>query len=128
MLYKCSLIYITTISSFQRTISEKSYDLSKPSKTFRIATLFYFSKLLRKEVIHPHVPVGIPCYDLTPITSPTLGVSLLAVRITTSSITSSHGLTGGVYKTRERIHRDMADSRLLAIPASKSRVADSYPN
>ena len=65
------------------------------------------SFLLRKEVIHPHVPVGIPCYDLTPITSPTLGVSLLAVRITTSSITSSHGLTGGVYKPRERIHRDM---------------------
>ena len=84
--------------------------------------------LHRKEVIHPHVPVGIPCYDLTPITSPTLGVFLLAVRITTSSITSSHGLTGGVYKTRERIHRDMADSRLLAIPTSWSRVADSNPN
>ena len=76
MLYKCSLIYITTISSFQRTISEKSYDLSKPSKTFRIATLFYFSKLLRKEVIHPHVPVGIPCYDFTPITCPTLNSPL----------------------------------------------------
>ena len=83
--------------------------------------------LLRKEVIHPHVPVGIPCYDLTPITSPTLDVSLLTVRITASSITSSHGLTGGVYKPRERIHRDMADSRLLAIPASWSRVADSNP-
>ena len=63
--------------------------------------------LHRKEVIHPHVPVGIPCYDLTPITSPTLGVSLLAVRITTSSITSSHGLTGGVYKTREPIQRSV---------------------
>ena len=79
--------------------------------------------LHRKEVIHPHVPVGIPCYDLTPITSPTLGVSLLAVRITTSSITSSHGLTGGVYKPRERIHRSMADLRLLAIPTSCRRVA-----
>ena len=32
--------------------------------------------LLRKEVIHPHVPVGIPCYDLTPIISPALGASL----------------------------------------------------
>ena len=84
--------------------------------------------LHRKEVIHPHVPVGIPCYDLTPITSPTLDVSLLAVRITASSITSSHGLTGGVYKPRERIHRNMADLRLLAIPTSWSRVADSNPN
>ena len=61
--------------------------------------------LLRKEVIHPHVLVGIPCYDLTPITDPTLDASLLAVKKTASSITSSHGLTGGVYKPRERIHR-----------------------
>jgi hypothetical protein len=29
--------------------------------------------LPRKEVIHPHLPVRIPCYDLTPIISPTLG-------------------------------------------------------
>ena len=40
---------------------------------------FSFSKpcLLRKEVIHPHVLVGIPCYDLTPIICPTLDGSLL---------------------------------------------------
>ena len=77
-----------------------------------------FFILLRKEVIHPHVLVGIPCYDLTPIISPTLGASLLAVTITTSGIATSHGLTGGVYKPRERIHRSVADLRLLAIPAS----------
>ena len=63
--------------------------------------------LLRKEVIHPHVPVGIPCYDLTPISGPALGASLLAVGTATSSVATSHGLTGGVYKPRERIHRDM---------------------
>ena len=74
--------------------------------------------LHRKEVIHPHVPVGIPCYDLTPIISPTLGIRLLSVTYMTSGIANSHGLTGGVYKARERIHRDFADSRLLAIPAS----------
>ena len=34
----------------------------------------------------------------------------------------------GVYKARERIHRAMADARLLANPASWSRVADSNPN
>ena len=39
-----------------------------------------------------------------------------------------HGLTGGVYKARERIHRAMADARLLANPASRSRVADSDPD
>ena len=67
--------------------------------------LLYF--LLRKEVIHPHVPVGIPCYDFTPIISPTLDSSFLAVRPPASGVTDSHGVTGGVYKARERIHRDM---------------------
>ena len=99
------------------------------SKLNRILGLFFEIFFLhRKEVIHPHVPVGIPCYDLTPIISPTLGASLLAVTITTSGIANSHGLTGGVYKPRERIHRSVADLRLLAIPASWSRVADFNPN
>ena len=79
--------------------------------------------LPRKEVIHPHVPVRIPCYDLAPITQ----LALLPDKSGGSGIPSFHGLTGGVYKTRERIHRAMADTRLLAIPTSWSRVADSNP-
>ena len=63
--------------------------------------------LLRKEVIQPHLPIRLPCYDLTPITEPTFGCVLLAVRLQTSGISDFHGLTGGVYKTRERIHRSM---------------------
>ena len=66
-----------------------------------------FFILLRKEVIHPHVLVGMPCYDLTPIISPTLDGSLLTVMPPALGITNSHGLTGGVYKPRERIHRSM---------------------
>ena len=54
--------------------------------------------------------------------------ALLAVKLPTSGKTRSHGVTGGVYKTRERIHRDMADPRLLAIPTSCSRVADCNPD
>ena len=84
--------------------------------------------LLRKEVIHPHVPVRIPCYDFTPIANHTLGASLLAVRPATSGATNSRGVTGGVYKTRERIHRNIADLRLLAIPTSCTRVAEYNPN
>ena len=61
----------------------------------------------RKEVIQPHLPIRLPCYDFTPVTSPALGSSLLAVGSLTSGVTDSHGVTGGVYKTRERIHRDM---------------------
>ena len=52
----------------------------------------------------------------------------LAVRLATSGATHSHGVTGGVYKARERIHRSNADLRLLAIPTSWSRVADSNPD
>ena len=50
------------------------------------------------------------------------------VRLATSGATHSHGVTGGVYKARERIHRSNADLRLLAIPTSWSRVADSNPD
>ena len=79
----------------------------------------------RKEVFQPHLPVRLPCYDLAPVTSFTLG---RPSRLRTSGTPGSHGLTGGVYKARERIHRAMADARLLANPASRSRVADSDPN
>ena len=62
---------------------------------------------LRKEVIQPHLPIRLPCYDFTPVTDPAFGGSLLAVGSPTSGVTDSHGVTGGVYKTRERIHRGM---------------------
>ena len=68
---------------------------------------FRFGLLLRKEVIQPHLPIRLPCYDFTPIINPTFGSVPLAVRLRTSGITGSHGLTGGVYKARERIHRGM---------------------
>ena len=62
---------------------------------------------LRKEVIQPQVLLRLPCYDFTPITSFTFGGVLLAVRLPTSGPPGSHGVTGGVYKARERIHRGM---------------------
>ena len=60
-----------------------------------------------KEVIQPHLPIRLPCYDFTPVMNPTVVIALLTVRLTTSGKTHSHGVTGGVYKTRERIHRGM---------------------
>ena len=63
--------------------------------------------LHRKEVIQPHLPIRLPCYDLTPIIEPTFGSVPLAVRLLTSGVPNFHGLTGGVYKARERIHRSM---------------------
>ena len=63
--------------------------------------------LLRKEVIQPHLPIRLPCYDFTPVINPTFDCVLLAVRLQASGVTDSHGVTGGVYKARERIHRGM---------------------
>ena len=79
----------------------------------------------RKEVFQPHLPVRLPCYDLAPVTNFTLGSALQRL---TSGTLGFHGLTGGVYKARERIHRAEADARLLANPTSRSRVADFDPN
>ena len=81
-----------------RLLDNPTIDNSKTASTF------FF---LRKEVIQPHLPIRLPCYDFTPVIGPTFGSSLLAVGSLTSGVTDSHGVTGGVYKTRERIHRDI---------------------
>ncbi len=85
--------------------------------------------LLRKEVIQPHLPVRLPCYDFVPIASPTFDSSLpQGVGPPASGVTDFRDVTGGVYKARERIHRSNADLRLLATPTSWGRVADPNPN
>ena len=61
--------------------------------------------LHRKEVIQPHLPIRLPCYDFTPVIDLTLDSCLLAVSSLALGSTNSHGVTGGVYKARERIHR-----------------------
>jgi hypothetical protein len=65
------------------------------------------SELLRKEVIQPQVPLRLPCYDFTPITDHTFGACLLAVGAATSGTAGFRGVTGGVYKARERIQRSL---------------------
>ena len=73
------------------------------NSTVKHILLYFF--FLRKEVIQPHLPIRLPCYDFTPVIGPAFGSSFLSVRSLTSGVTDSHGVTGGVYKTRERIHR-----------------------
>ena len=73
--------------------------------TFVLLELWYC--LHRKEVIQPHLLIRLPCYDFTPVIDPTFGSVLLAVSSQASGIPDFHGLTGGVYKARERIHRSM---------------------
>ena len=69
------------------------------------AFAFKQSLCLHKEVIQPQVPLGLPCYDFTPVTNQTFGASYPKIRPATSGPIDSHGVTGGVYKARERIHR-----------------------
>ena len=87
----------------QKRIATKNMLLSIDNSTVKNSLLDF----LRKEVIQPHLPIRLPCYDFTPITSFTFGGVLLAVRLPTSGPPGSHGVTGGVYKARERIHRGM---------------------
>ncbi len=84
--------------------------------------------ILRKEVIQPQVPLRLPCYDLVPITEFILGACLPKVGSATLDAPRFRGLTGGVYKAQEHIHRSIADLRLLAIPTSCRRVAACNPN
>ena len=100
-----------------RSTLQQSEDVltpSKPYSAFDAFQRFFFSATfsflglhLRKEVIQPHLPIRRPCYDFTPVIEPAFGSSLLAVGSLTSGISNSHGVTGGVYKTRERIHRSI---------------------
>ena len=81
------------------------FEVSLPSQPNSNPTLTY--SFLRKEVIQPHLPIRLPCYDFTPVIRPAFDGSLLSVESPASGIPDSHGVTGGVYKTRERIHRDI---------------------
>ena len=91
-----------------RTSKIKQRNQSLDNLTLDVKRICFNSLgLHRKEVIQPHLPIRLPCYDFTPVAYPTFGSVLLAVRLLTSGVTNSHGVTGGVYKARERIHRGM---------------------
>ena len=72
-----------------------------------LATHNHTRNILRKEVIQPQVPLRLPCYDFTPVADPTVAACPPKVSAASSGRTNSHGVTGGVYKARERIHRVM---------------------
>ena len=78
-------------------------------------------------MIQPHLPIRLPCYDFVPLTPHNFD-GFLTVGTPASAADNSGGVTGGVYKARERIQRSLADLRLLAIPTSWTRIADSNLN
>ena len=104
---KCSYFgFLHRRCALRITTSSLSFFLTCPWQINSNATPYFF-RFLRKEVIQPHLPIRLPCYDFTPVIRPAFGGSFLTVRSPTSGISDSHGVTGGVYKTRERIHRSI---------------------
>jgi hypothetical protein len=93
----------------RRRVSKRSKERTCPAAALLLGqTTFQEHRLeifLRKEVIQPQVPLRLPCYDFTPVADLTVADCLLAVGASSSGKTNSHGVTGGVYKARERIHR-----------------------
>ena len=85
----------------------RRFALDIESVVVRVIQNVAASDFLRKEVIQPQVPLRLPCYDFTPVADLTVDGCLLAVSAPASGKTNSHGVAGGVYKARERIHRGM---------------------
>ena len=75
-------------------------------------------------MIHRQVPLPVPCYDFILVAN----FAFLARFLANFSTICSPDVTGSEYKTRERIHRNLADLRLLAIPSSWGRIAAPNPN
>jgi hypothetical protein len=98
--------------------------ISNIPHTNRSTRVFFRTSRFRLDMFHDQLPLAVPCYDLFPVTD----LTVVPPYGEPSGTTGSLELTGGEYKTRERIHRSLADLRLLAIPTSSSRVADCYPN
>ena len=114
--YRFTVIYCSAMfrffpvfSFFERSLKIEQWIQRLPSLIRLTSNIVFLlvSILHRKEVIQPHLPIRLPCYDLTPIIEPTFDHCLLAVSTWASGVPNFHGLTGGVYKARERIHRGM---------------------
>jgi hypothetical protein len=90
---------LNLVSSFTNSLS---YNLCEHSWNSRVSISVFY---LGKEVIQPQVPLGLPCYDFTPVMKHKVVTVLPKVKLATSFASHSHGVTGGVYKARERIHR-----------------------
>ena len=97
-------VLLSTLKTIQCKSRKPEFVLTLLKSVIDLST---FVVLPRKEVIQPHLPIRLPCYDFTPVIGLAFDGFLLTVRIPASGAPNSHGVTGGVYKARERIHRGM---------------------
>ena len=65
------------------SLSDDGQELIESLLSYEIMTgiiegeAFMRNPFLRKEVIQPHLPIRLPCYDFTPVIRPAFGSSLL---------------------------------------------------
>ena len=124
-----------TLCSFQRTfLSLLLFRSSLKIKQLNSRSLFHQTSilqlllLLRKEVIQPHLPIRLPCYDFTPIIDPTFDGSLLNGQATGFGCYQLSWCDGRCVQGPGTYSPRYADPRLLAIPTSCRRVAACNPN
>ena len=105
---RCFRIRLVTQSPSALGQVSRCLDLGQACKSARLfGLLLCLLSIPRKEVIQPHLPIRLPCYDFTPVIAPALDGCLLAVGPPALGVNDFRGVTGGVYKARERIHRSM---------------------
>ena len=105
--------------SFRETFLFPSYE--NPTETQPLL------RILRKEVIQPHLPIQLPCYaspqsSALPSTAPPLQLGYRLGHYRLPWCDGRCVQDQGTFSPRH------SDPRLLAIPASCSRVADYSPN
>jgi hypothetical protein len=116
-------IRTTALSLIRRALSPLSYGPAPPVLGILNSPC---PTLPRKEVIQPHLPIRLPCYDFTPIAPPTVDKPPLAGSgFGCGPLSWCDGRCVQGPGTHSPPH---ADGRLLAIPASRRRVAACDPN
>src|SRR5699024_123954 len=124
---RCSRFILILFFSIQFSMSKKIE--SKPLKTEQSANVCKISVIfLRKEVIQPHLPIRLPCYDFTPIIYPTFGGWVHKGSLTDFGCYKLSWCDGRCVQDPGTYSPRRADPRLLAIPASCRRVAACNPN
>ena len=71
---------ISRTQAIAPTPLKTEYDAQQTTSMFDLGRSPYrvgLALLLRKEVIQPHLPIRLPCYDFIPLTKHTFGASLL---------------------------------------------------
>ena len=119
--FSCVVFRVQWGTCFPEGTPSKPNNAVPDGSTQRYVEILYY--LPRKEVIQPHLPIRLPCYDFTPVTAPAFdrfdpGFGRERLPWCDGRCVQGPGTYSPQY----------ADLRLLAIPTSCRRVAACNPN